>query len=80
MVEKSVKNYIEWCPQRAKRLDFGQRYDDIVYIVYIIHIVYIVYIVYIVRSVYIVYIVYIVPKSTYQQWWISGSTYNHQFS
>ena len=39
MVEKGVKNYIEWCSQRTKRLDFGQRYDDIVYIVYIVHIV-----------------------------------------
>ena len=60
MVEKSLKNYIEWCPQRTKRSDFGQRYDGTVYIVYIVHIVYIVYMVYIVFSVYNVYDVYIV--------------------
>ena len=29
MGKKSVKNYIEWCSQRTKRLDFGPRYDDI---------------------------------------------------
>ena len=27
MVEKSVKNYIEWSSQRTKRLDFGPCYD-----------------------------------------------------
>ena len=46
IVEKSVKNYAGWCSQRSERLDFGLRYDDIVYIVYIVHIVYIVYNVY----------------------------------
>ena len=30
MVEKSVKNYIEWCSQNTKRLNFGQRYEDII--------------------------------------------------
>ena len=60
MVEKSVKNYIEWYSQSTKRLDFGQRYDDIVYVVHILHIVYIVHIVHIVYIVYVVYIVYIV--------------------
>ena len=60
MVEKSVKHYIEWCSQRTKRLDFGQCYDDIVYIVFIVYIVCIVYIVFIVYIVYIVYIVHIV--------------------
>ena len=34
MVEKSVKNYIEWCSQNAKRLIFGQRYEDIIVIPY----------------------------------------------
>ena len=28
MDKNSVKNYIEWCSQRTKRLDFGPRYDD----------------------------------------------------
>ena len=57
MVEKSVNNYIEWCPQRTERLDLGPRYDDVVYIVYI-YIVYIVYVVYNVDNVYNVYNVY----------------------
>ena len=34
MVEKSVKNYIEWCFQNTKRLDFGQRYEDIMILSY----------------------------------------------
>ena len=58
MVEKSVKNYIEWSSQSTKRLNFGQRYDDIVYVVHIVHIVYIVHLVLIVYIVYVVYIVY----------------------
>ena len=32
MVEKSVKNYIEWYSQNTKRLNFGQRYEDIIVI------------------------------------------------
>ena len=60
VVENSVENYIEWCPQHTKRLDSGLRYDDIVHTVYIVHIVYIVYIVYTVHIVYIIYIIYIV--------------------
>ena len=58
MVTKSVKNYVGWCSQSTTKLDFGQRYDDIVYVVYIVHIVYIVQIVYIVYIVDIVDIVY----------------------
>ena len=42
MVEKGIKNYIEWCSHRTKRLDVGQRYDDTVYIAYIVHTAYIV--------------------------------------
>ena len=57
MVEKSVKNHVGWCSQRTKRLDFGQQFDDIVYIVYIAHIVYFVHLVHIAYIVYIVYIV-----------------------
>ena len=30
MVEKSVKNYIEWCSQRLKRLHVSQLYEDII--------------------------------------------------
>ena len=34
MVEKSVNNYIEWCSQNTKRLNFGQHYEDIIVISY----------------------------------------------
>ena len=34
MVEESVKNYIEWCSQNTKRLNFGQRHEDIIVISY----------------------------------------------
>ena len=34
MVEKSVKNYIEWCPQSTQRLNCGQRYEDMIVISY----------------------------------------------
>ena len=57
MVEKGVKNNIEWYSQRTKRLDVGQRYEDIVYIVYIVHILYVVHLVHIVYIVYTVHIV-----------------------
>ena len=36
MVKKSVQNNIEWCSQSTKRLNFGQRYEDIIVIAYYI--------------------------------------------
>ena len=52
MVEKSVKNYIEWCSRSTKRLGLGRRYDDIM----ILYTVYTVYSVYTVDSVSTVYV------------------------
>ena len=34
IIEKRINNYIQWCSQSTKRLDFGLRYEDITIISY----------------------------------------------
>ena len=34
IVEKSIKTYIEWCSENAKRIDFGPLYEHIMILKY----------------------------------------------